>query len=128
MLAFLYRYQEKKNLDQRVHVCANCGYTQQRDIAAAEVMLLWSQNKLPGLGTNPVDADGSSTTKKRRETGSLRQLSQVKRQKSQPTGGDVETPPYFVEGGVVDISINYRRYTLIDTLCVLIKKTKTKLI
>jgi putative transposase len=86
-------HQEKKNLDQRVHVCANCGYTQQRDIAAAEVMLLWSQNNLPGLGTNPVDADGSSSTKKRRETGSLRQLSQVKRQKSQATGGDVETPP-----------------------------------
>ena len=92
MLAFLYRYQEKKNLDQRVHVCANCGYTQQRDIAATEVMLLWSQNNLPGLGTNLVDADGSSSTKKRRATGSLRQLSQMKRRKSQPTGGDVETP------------------------------------
>jgi putative transposase len=86
-------HQEKKNLDQRVHVCPNCTYTQQRDIAAAEVMLLWSQNNLPGLGTSLVDADGSSSTKKRRETGTLRQLSQVKRQKSQSTGGDVETPP-----------------------------------
>ncbi len=86
-------HQEKKNLAQRIHVCANCGYTQQRDIAAAEVMLLWSQNNLPGLGTNLVDADGSSSTKKRRATGSLRQLSQMKRRKSQPTGGDVETPP-----------------------------------
>jgi putative transposase len=94
-------HQEKKNLDQRVHVCANCNYTQQRDIAAAEVMLLWTNNNLPGLGTNLVDADGSSSTKKRRcplsevevATGSLRQLSQMKRQKSQPTGGNVETPP-----------------------------------
>ncbi|WP_071188864.1 zinc ribbon domain-containing protein [Trichormus sp. NMC-1] len=93
-------YQEKKTLLQRVHVCASCGYTQQRDIAAAEVMLAWSQNKLPGFGTNLVDADGSSSTKKRRRslsevevaTGSFRQLSQMKRQKSQPTAGDVETP------------------------------------
>ncbi|WP_413172934.1 RNA-guided endonuclease InsQ/TnpB family protein [Anabaena azotica] len=85
-------HQEQKNLDQRVHICANCGYTQQRDIAAAEVMLVWSQNQLPGLGTSLADADGSSSTKKRRATGSLRQLSQVKRQKSQPAAGDVETP------------------------------------
>lgn len=45
-------YQDKKSLDQRMHICSSCGYTQQRDIAAAEVMLLWSQNKLPGFETN----------------------------------------------------------------------------
>ena len=49
-------HQEKENLAMRVHICASCGYTQQRDIAAAEVMLLWSQNNLPGLGTNRANA------------------------------------------------------------------------
>ena len=48
--------QEKKTLDQRIHVCHNCGYTQQRDIAAAEVMLLWYSNNLPGLGTIRANA------------------------------------------------------------------------
>ena len=48
--------QEKKTLDQRIHVCHNCGYTQQRDIAAAEVMLLWYSNNLPGLGTSRANA------------------------------------------------------------------------
>lgn len=48
--------QEKKTLDQRIHVCHNCGYTQQRDIAAAEVMLLWYSNNLPGFGTSHANA------------------------------------------------------------------------
>ena len=87
--------QEKKTLDQRIHVCHNCGYTQQRDIAAAEVMLLWYSNNLPGLGTSLVDVDDSSSTSntsKRKNAGSMKQLGQKKRQKSQLTDGDVETP------------------------------------
>ena len=87
--------QEKKTLDQRIHVCHNCGYTQQRDIAAAEVMLLWYSNNLPGFGTSLVDVDDSgstSNTSKRKNGGSMKQLGQKKRQKSQLTDGDVETP------------------------------------
>lgn len=68
------KHQEKKNLDQRIHVCNNCGYTQQRDIASAEVMLLWHLDNLPGLGTNLVDADDcSSTSCTRKQAGSMKQ-------------------------------------------------------
>jgi putative transposase len=55
------KHQEKKTLDQRIHVCKNCGYHQQRDIASAEVMLLWYLDNLQGLGTNLSDADDSSS-------------------------------------------------------------------
>jgi putative transposase len=41
--------QHKKSLDKRVHQCGVCGFTMDRDLAAALVMLLWSQGKLPGL-------------------------------------------------------------------------------
>ncbi len=95
-------HQEKKTLDQRMHICANCHYTQQRDIASGEVMLLWHSNQLPGFGTSLVDADRSSSTSRTRKTARiLKQLGEKKRQKSQATLGDVETPGYFVEPGVV---------------------------
>ena len=45
----------KKTLDIRVHECLVCGYLQDRDIAAAEVMLYWAKGNLPGLGTSLVD-------------------------------------------------------------------------
>ncbi len=95
------KHQEKKTLDQRIHVCKNCGYHQQRDIASAEVMLLWYLDNLQGLGTNLSDADDSSSisgTRKRKSAGSMKQLGRVKRQKSCSTGGDVETPPDNVVG------------------------------
>jgi transposase len=67
-------YQEKKTLDQRTHVCNNCGYTQQRDIASAEVMLLWYSTNLQGLGTSLLDVDdcsSTSNTSKRKNAGSM---------------------------------------------------------
>jgi putative transposase len=88
-------HQEKKTLGQRIHACNNCGYTQQRDIASAEVMLLWYSNNLQGLGTNLLDVDDSSSTSntgKLSHAGSMKQLGRAKRQKSQLTDGDVETP------------------------------------
>lgn len=85
-------HQEKKTLDQRMHICANCTYTQQRDIASGEVMILWHSNQLPGFGTSLVDADRSSSTSRTRKTaGSMKQLGEKKHQKSQATPGDVET-------------------------------------
>jgi putative transposase len=87
-------HQHKKTLDIRVHECSICGYTQDRDIAAAEVMLYWSKGTLPGLGTNLADADVvSSTSSTRKKAGSMKQLGQAKRQKSILTGLDVETSP-----------------------------------
>jgi putative transposase len=77
-------YQHKKTLDIRVHKCGVCNYRQDRDIAAAEVMLYWAKGTLPGLGTSLVGADVTSSTSRTRKTaGSMRQLGQMKRQKSQ---------------------------------------------
>jgi putative transposase len=58
-------------------------------------MLFWHSNNLQGLGTSLLDVDDSSSTSntsKRKNAGSMKQLGSVKRQKSQLTDGDVETP------------------------------------
>lgn len=86
----------KKTLDERIHQCEVCGFTMDRDLAAALVMPLWAQGKLPGFGTSLVDADVSSSTpctSKRKQAGSMKQLGQMKRQKSvtKLTGLDAET-------------------------------------
>jgi putative transposase len=87
-------HQHKKTLDIRVHECNVCGYVQDRDIAAAEVMLYWSKGTLPGFGTSLVDADvASATLSTSKKAGSMKQLGQKKRQKSTLTGLDVETSP-----------------------------------
>jgi len=84
--------QHQKTLDIRVHNCQYCEYEQDRDIAAAEVMLYWSQGKLPGFGTSLVDAElPSSTSSNRKTAGSMRQLGAKKRQKSGSTGLGAET-------------------------------------
>jgi putative transposase len=81
--------QHKKTLDERVHQCGVCGFKMDRDLAAALVVLLWAQGILPGFETNLVDAEVSSSTSvtnKRKQAGSQKQLGQMKRQKSKPTG------------------------------------------
>jgi putative transposase len=93
-------HQEKKELSERQHICKNCGYSQQRDIASAEVMLLWYSKNLQGLGTSLSDVDDSSSTSgtpRRKSAGSMKQLGQAKRRKSQESAaidrlGNVETP------------------------------------
>lgn len=69
---------EKKTLDQRTHQCKKCSYTDDRDVAAAKVMLLWA------LGTNVLNrGEGSSTLlpKERKHCGGMKQLASLKRQK-----------------------------------------------
>ncbi|MGL5873870.1 MAG: RNA-guided endonuclease InsQ/TnpB family protein [Xenococcaceae cyanobacterium] len=71
-------YQAKKTLDQRVHNCAECGYTDDRDVAAAKVMLSWA------IGTIVLNRGEESSTpsaKERKHCGSMQQLASVKRQK-----------------------------------------------
>lgn len=71
-------HQAKKTLDQRVHECVQCGYTDDRDVAAAKVMLSWA------LGTNVLNRGEESSTpsaKARKHCGSMRQLASLKRQK-----------------------------------------------
>lgn len=87
-------HQHKKTLDQRVHQCSECNFEMDRDLAAALVMLLWAQGKLPGSETGLVGADATSSTsktRKRKRTGSQKQLGQMKRQKSKSTGLDAKT-------------------------------------
>lgn len=85
-------HQHKKTLDIRVHDCQSCGYRQDRDIAAAEVMLYWAKGNLTELGTSFVDAESpSSTANTRKQAGSMRQLGAKKRQKSKSTGLVSET-------------------------------------
>ncbi|MGB3641500.1 MAG: transposase [Rivularia sp. (in: cyanobacteria)] len=84
-------FQQKKTLDIRVHECCICGYVQDRDIAAAEVMLYWAKGTLPGLGTNLVDADPcSSTSRTRTHAGTMKQLGEKKRQKSQSNFANIK--------------------------------------
>lgn len=92
-------HQHKKTLDIRVHECSVCSYKQDRDIAAAEVMLYWAKGTLPGLGTSLADVDltsSTTSTSMRKRAGSMRQLGEKKRQKSIVDSanyelGDVET-------------------------------------
>jgi putative transposase len=71
-------HQEKKTLEQRTHQCKKCSYTDDRDVAAAKVMLSWA------LGTNVLNrGEGSSTSvpKERKHCGGMKQLASLKRQK-----------------------------------------------
>jgi putative transposase len=93
--------QHKKTLDERIHQCQKCGFTMDRDLAAALVMLLWALSKLPGFGTSLADADVSSSTSGTRklcQAGSQKQLGQLKRQKSKSTGLVAETQTESVVG------------------------------
>ena len=70
-------HQEKKLLSQRVHDCQECGLVEDRDVAAAQVMLLWA------LGTNVLNRGEESSTVKPapKQCGGFRQLPSTKRQK-----------------------------------------------
>ncbi len=87
-------HQQKKELDERTHNCSNCGYVQDRDLAAASVMILWATNS-GAFGTSVLGRGASSSTKStalRKNCGSMRQLGAKKRQKSLSADGTSETP------------------------------------
>jgi len=48
-------HQHKKLLSERIHLCANCGYTGNRDVVAAQVMLEWA---LENYGQELACGDG----------------------------------------------------------------------
>jgi putative transposase len=81
-----------KTLADRVHICQHCGHSEDRDINAAQVNLIWAK----GLGTSLLDAESSSST----HCGSMRQLGAKKRQKSNSVAetGDLETPSLYRVG------------------------------
>ncbi|MEN9212923.1 MAG: transposase, partial [Thermostichus sp. DG02_4_bins_136] len=51
-------HQEKKSLAERTHICQQCGYTCDRDVAAAQVMLGWA------LGTSVLDDERQALLEK----------------------------------------------------------------
>ncbi len=79
-------HQRKKILSERVHQCQECGCTEDRDVAAAKVMLQWA------LGTSVIkrgEQSSTVTTKERKNCGSMRQLGSRKRQKRLPAIAEV---------------------------------------
>ena len=72
-------HQRKKSLCERVHKCEKCGFSVNRDTAAAMVI----ENYLRGMERASSDAESPSST----ECGSMKQLGAKKRQKSQQKRG-----------------------------------------
>ncbi len=69
-------HQQKKTLSLRIHQCQMCGCTEDRDVAAAKVMLQWA------LGTSVIkrgEKSYTATTKERFDCGAMRKLSSRKR-------------------------------------------------
>lgn len=89
-------------LSNRYHVCDSCGFEIPRDRGSVMVMLNVALNKQQGLGTSLLDCGCSSSIdsiSKRKNTGSMKQLGQLKRQKSQSKeDGNFETPSVFTAG------------------------------
>jgi putative transposase len=73
-------HKKKKELSERVHQCSNCGYTCDRDVAAAQVML----NYAKGLGTSLYNLGEGSSTSVPTNCGGFKQLASLRRQKPQP--------------------------------------------
>lgn len=89
-------------LSNRYHICDSCKFEISRDKGSVMVMLNVATNKQPGLGTSLEDCGCFSTTdltKKRKHTGSMKQLGQKKRQKpNRKNDGDLETPSVYTAG------------------------------
>ena len=90
------------DLSNRYHVCDDCGFEISRDQGSVMVMLNVATDRQPGLGTSLVSLGCLSSTNSRgkhKHTGSMQQLGQMKRQKSQiRKGGKPETPPSYEAG------------------------------
>lgn len=90
-------------LSNRYHVCNDCGFDCPRDMGSAMVMYNVATNQQQGLGTSLFSLgcfSSTDSTNKRKHTGSMKQLGQKKRQKSNSVDelGDLETPSLFRVG------------------------------
>ena len=65
-----------KTLTDRVHICSHCSHTQDRDVNAAQVNLIWAR----GQELSSVDAEPSTSI----SCGSMRQVGALKRLKPRP--------------------------------------------
>ncbi len=95
-------HREWANLSNRYHLCNDCGFEIDRDRGSVMVMYNVATNEQQGLGTSLSNVDvfsSTSSTSKRKHTGSMKQLGQRKRQKPNThVSGDSETPSVFTEG------------------------------
>ena len=94
-------HKEWAELSNRYHSC-ECGFEMPRDKTSTVVMYQALLNQQPGFGMS-LDNRGcfSSTSKagKRKHTGSMKQLGQMKRKKPNCIdGGDSETPSVYTAG------------------------------
>jgi putative transposase len=90
-------------LSNRFHVCDDCGFEIERDKGSVMVMYNVATNQQQGLGTSLSDvglSSSTSSTRKRKHTGSMKQLGKVKRQKSRQevADGELETPSSYEAG------------------------------
>jgi putative transposase len=97
-------------LSNRYHICNSCNFEIERDKGSVLVMYNVATNKQQGLGTSLSDSgclSSTSATKKRKHTGSMKQLGQMKRQKSLRAKAEhgAETPTCYAEVGVVHFVI-----------------------
>jgi len=85
-------HQQKKELSERVHTCLQCGYTADRDVAAAQVMLNWVLYDSTVFGTSIVKRGELSSTPSPAFCGGMAQLGSAKRKKHSLLDGNLETP------------------------------------
>jgi len=83
-------------LSNRYHICDGCGFETPRDRGSVMVMYNVATHAQPGLGISLADCGCSGSTeltKKRKHTGSMKQLGQMKRQKpNRKVDEGLETP------------------------------------
>lgn len=82
---------QKKELSERVHSCP-CGCIEDRDVAAAQVMLNWVLYGSTVFGTSIVKRGELSSTPTPTYCGGLQQLGSKKRKKHSLLDGNLETP------------------------------------
>ena len=83
------------DLSNRYHVCASCSFEVERDRGSVLVMYNVATNQQQGCGTHLLDSgclSSTSLTGVRKHTGSMKQLGQMKRQKSRLSTKELETP------------------------------------
>ena len=82
---------QKKELSERLHRCP-CGYIEDRDVAAAQVVLNWVVYYSTVFGMSIVKRGELSSTSTPTYCGGLRQLGSKKRKKHSLLDGNLETP------------------------------------
>jgi putative transposase len=83
------------DLSNRYHICNSCNFEIERDRGSVLVMYNVATNQQQGCGTHLSDSgclSSTSLTSKRKHTGSMKQLGQMKRQKSRLSTEKLETP------------------------------------